>query len=123
MKILLNLLILFGLISGIPAFGQFNPLTGVDKIDYGSEIGSISNSFTYWPESKTDPNLAIVDTDLFEYEFDVSTSVSDNSNPFSFGSVDVAADGSYCPVPEPTTLLLLGLGTLGMAAFRKRSKQ
>ena len=54
----------------------------------------------------------------FGFNDDYTTNVTNDN----IGSVNVSVDTLSAPVPEPSTILVLGLGLIGVAAFRKNTK-
>ncbi len=81
-----------------------------DSLDLGDFASGDSFELTYVIESwaKTDEN--------FSY---VSANVGD---PFSGGFSGAVSTSSSAPVPEPTTMALLGMGIAGLGARRLRKK-
>ncbi len=81
-----------------------------DSLDLGDFANGDSFELTYVIESwaKTDEN--------FSY---VSANVGD---PFSGGFSGAVSTSSSAPVPEPTTMALLGMGIVGLGARRLRKK-
>jgi len=106
---------------------SIEPLAGGWEINSGTDLGQITNSFTYWPHLETNPMQGLGDTYVFEFEFDdaLISEFSDYSSINFHNTIECGNDlieESYSAVPEPTTLLLFGLGSLGMAAYRRRKK-
>jgi hypothetical protein len=75
-----------------------------------------------WMTNKLDNKLfklVFKDEDGSKYKAMISFATFDN--PVNHGSFTEGSNNT-APVPEPTTMLLLGTGLLGIAAFRKRFK-
>ncbi len=100
---------------------------GAWEIGSGTDLGLIDNSYTYWPDLELNPLQGSGDTYVFEFEFDASK-IMDFNNYSSITFHNTLACGndllekSYPAVPEPTTLLLFGLGSLGLAAYRRKRR-
>ncbi len=98
---------------------------GAWKIGSGTDYGEIKNSYKYWPDLELNPMQGSGDTYVFEFEFDAAL-ISDfqNYNTVDFHNTLACGNDllekSYSAVPEPATILLFGLGSLGLAALRRR---
>lgn len=92
--------------------------------DYGKLIGVTSVPTIGTITGISDPQLALLDPNLSHGYFQLSAgSHSITIDPYQvlvpgaayFTAVDPAA-----PIPEPTTLILLGSGLVGLVAFRRK---
>ncbi len=104
------------------------PQVGAWEIGTGDDLGLVDEySFKYWPELEENPMQGIGNTYVFEFAFDAGRieGFSDYNSVGFHNTLECGndvIDESYSSIPEPTTILLFGLGTLGLAAIRRRRK-
>lgn len=98
---------------------------GAWQIATGRDLGAITSSMTYWAGLETDPLSGDGDTYVWEFAFDADRiSAFSNYNSINFSNtVECGNDlirESYSAVPEPTTMLLFGIGLAGTGILRRR---
>jgi len=128
MKKNISLLVILSFIICLPAYGAFEWKIydfGTGPFDYNNNRSLIRNSYTYWPTLESYPMQGNGNTYVFEFEFDADLIRDfDNYNSVTFQNTlncnNDLVEKSYPAVPEPATLILFGLGSLGLAACRKR---
>ncbi len=78
------------------------------------------------PELSGTFNLGIYDVgDTFTLEYEISTTTTGfehGISSVSLFSMDGAVAMAHAPVPEPTTMILFGIGLLGFAGVDRRKK-
>jgi len=99
-------------------------------------FNDIEEFFVVATESTIDPDLETYD-DIFNSHFSVSFDASElagnsaglviaviaDEGIFGLGAVDNVTLSTTAPVPEPATMLLLGSGLIGLAAFGRRFRK
>jgi len=100
---------------------------GAWQISNGIELASIDHSLTFWEDLETNPMQGSGDTYVWEFSFDMNLlngfrgarTVSFH-NTLECGN-DVINE-QFGVIPEPSAIILMGLGLLGMGAYRKFRK-
>lgn len=98
-------------------------------ITSGTELADIGNSLTFWEDLEENPMPKEgSETYILEYEFDAELvggfaqfeKVSFH-NTLACGNDLI--DESYSSIPEPATILLFGLGAIGLGAAYRRKRR
>lgn len=95
------------------------------EITSGNFLGNVTNQRTLWAGLETNPLQGNGDTYVWEFAFDASMLGGlDGHNSISFHNTlecgNDLMEASYNMVPEPTTMILFGLGLLGVGAIRRK---
>ena len=98
---------------------------GAWEIGQGTDLGSVTNSLNFWAGLETNPMQGSGDTYIWEFAFDISqVSGFAGASSISFHNIlecgNDMIEGTYNIVPEPGTILLIGLGLLGIGVIRKK---
>ncbi len=98
-------------------------LVGEYQMTQGSKLGDVTSMLTFWEDYETgylEPGNG--DTYVYEFCFDRALLGDFNSLDFhlTLGCGNDLMEESFSAVPEPTTMLLFGLGLVGAAVFRRR---
>jgi hypothetical protein len=112
--------------------GTYYPYTdirnaiGAYNMTSGNMLGSVNYAYTKWEGLESNPLQGNGDTWVLEFSFDKSL-LGDISGTRAISFHNTLACGndvinkSFAMVPEPTTILLFGLGMMGFASLRKRN--
>lgn len=100
---------------------------GAWRVDDGTNLGEITSEHTFWEGLEQNPMQGDGDTHVFEFAFDASLlgQFADFSSITFSTTLECGNDlirKTYPAVPEPSTLLLLGLGAIGLGVVRKVRK-
>jgi len=98
---------------------------GAWQIGSGRYLGDVANTMTFWDDLETNPLMGSGDTYVWEFAFDASMLGGfSGANTISFHNIlecgNDMMESSYGLVPEPTTIILFGLGLLGAGVARRR---
>jgi len=83
---------------------------GVWGLTGSGGFGAIPFTFAAWDSSH-------------EYQLSMVTETSEMGNPHEIGSAEIKTNMVFSNVPEPTTLLLLSFGLIGLAGARRKIKK
>ena len=100
---------------------------GAFEVTQGIAQGSSDQMLTFYPGYETDPLIPDAtggDTYVYEWKIDRSLFVWDGEADLYFhttlGCGNDLIEKTYSVIPEPATLILLGLGLIGTACFSRR---
>ena len=99
---------------------------GAHEMTQGSWLGDVTSVVTFWDNLETDylePGNG--DTYVWEFRFDKSLLGDFQSLDFhiALGCGNDLIEKSFSPVPEPTSMLLFGLGLVGSLVVRRSRKK
>ncbi|MCF8069025.1 MAG: PEP-CTERM sorting domain-containing protein [Desulfobacterales bacterium] len=140
-----------GSFGGDAVYAGVDSRTGYADFTFDSELSSFGAFFNYAPQYGDAPTISVLDSlgvTLESWDLSVYAPISTPGgfNEFEFRGIDLGNDvfktfrfgGSYIlaaaspsgdptnplpAVPEPTTILLFGIGLLGFAGVARRKKQ
>ncbi|MEP0827727.1 MAG: PEP-CTERM sorting domain-containing protein [bacterium] len=97
---------------------------GAYDVTSGTVLGNVNREYTMWQGLETNPMQGDGDTWVLEFSFDKSLLNLDGAQTINFhntlGCGNDVMNKSFAVVPEPTSMMLFGLGMLGLGALRKR---
>jgi len=98
---------------------------GAWEIGSGTDLGAIDNTMNFWAGLETNPLQGNGDTYVWEFAFDISgLGGSAGASSISFHNIlecgNDMINETYGMVPEPGTMLLIGLGLIGIGITRKK---
>lgn len=100
---------------------------GAFQIDEGTVLGSANQTLTLWNGLETNPmtpDPTNGNTHVFEWKIDRSLLAWDGLEDIRFhttlGCGNDLIEYNYAPIPEPGTIILLGLGLFGAGMFVRR---
>ena len=99
---------------------------GAYEIGAGSYLGDVNNSLNFWAGLESNPLQGNGDTYIWEFAFDIgSLGGTNGASSISFHNIlecgNDMINETYSMVPEPTTLLLIGMGLIGLGVARKKT--
>jgi len=98
---------------------------GAFELAQGSKLGDVDFFLGYDRDYETDP-MTNFEAQTYVWEFRIDKSLLGNFKKLDFHVTMACGNDfmneSYEAIPEPTTLLLFGMGVLGAAAIRRRRK-
>lgn len=105
--------------STIPA------LLGAHEMNEGSFLGDVNSNVSFWDDFEKNP-LGSGNGDTWVYEFAISRSLLGDFNSLDFhiniGCGNDLMEESFSAIPEPTTIILFGIGMLGSIVSVRRKK-
>jgi hypothetical protein len=118
--------------SGIPnlpgsyyGYSDIRAAVGAYRATNVNDLGLVNRSFTEWKGLETNPMQGSGDTWVMEFAFDKNLLNMNGASTINFhntlGCGNDVIDKSFAVViPEPGTILLFGLGTLGLGLIRRK---
>jgi hypothetical protein len=106
---------------GTPVASQL----GAHEMTSGTWLGDVTTATSFWAGLETD-YLSPGNGDTYVWEFAIDRSLLGNFSNLSFhitlGCGNDLIEETVAPIPEPTTLMLFGLGLVGSVFIRRRKK-
>jgi hypothetical protein len=100
---------------------------GAYEVDEGTILGSANQTLTFWDGFESNPLIPDPtggDTYVFEWKIDRSLLAWDGIENINFhttlGCGNDLIEFTYAAIPEPGTMVLLGLGLFGAGMFFRR---
>jgi hypothetical protein len=110
--------------GGYGSYPAIRAQAGAFQMLRGTLLGSVTHEYTMWQGLETNPLQGNGDTWVMEFSFDGSLLPMQGARSISFHNTLACGndliDKTFTVVPEPNTIILFGLGMLGLASFRKR---
>jgi hypothetical protein len=110
--------------GGYGGYPGISAQAGAFQMQQGRLLGSVNHEYTMWAGLEANPLQGNGDTWVMEFSFDRSLLPMSGARSVSIHNTLACGNDvmnkTFTVVPEPNSIILLGLGMLGLAAFRKR---